>query len=139
MAALLEKKRVLLLMPLIIFVTLQMMFGLVYGALIHHTKVTITNTMSQAVTIHCRDKNTDKGYHVLQPNVGYSLWFIPNPIFKRTLWYCSFDWTEEGHNFDIYVQERDKCQHRICSWLITENGPCRVTNYPKNPECFPWN
>ncbi|CAL0317254.1 unnamed protein product [Lupinus luteus] len=138
MAALLEKRRVVLLMSLIL-VTLQMMIGVVSGALFHQTNVTITNTLSQAVTIHCQDKDTDKGYHVLQPNAGYSLSFIPNPIFKRTLWYCSFGWTEEGHNFDIYVQKRDKCQNGICSWLITENGPCRVTNDPKNPECFPWN
>ncbi|CAL0317257.1 unnamed protein product [Lupinus luteus] len=139
MAALLERKRVLLLMSLTIFVTLQMMFGLVSGAFFRHINVTIRNTMSQAVTIHCRDKDTNKGYHVLQPNAGYNFSLIPNPILKRSLWYCSFEWTEEDHIFDIYVQKRDKCEHDICSWVITEHGPCRVIDDPKNPKCFPWN
>ncbi|KAE9612745.1 putative plant self-incompatibility S1 [Lupinus albus] len=69
----------------------------------------------------------------------YSFKFVANPIFKRSLWYCKFVWTEVFHNFDIYVQTRDeKCENRSCSWIITEQGPCQVTNDPNNPICFQW-
>ncbi|CAL0317251.1 unnamed protein product [Lupinus luteus] len=139
MAGLLEKRSMLLLMSLTILGTLQMMFGVVSGGLIHYTKVTMNNTLSQAVTVHCQDRHNDYGYHVLQPNAGYRITFIANPILKRTLWFCSFGWTEEFHKFDIYVQTRDKCENRRCRWLITEKGPCRRTNDTNNPICYPWN
>ncbi|KAE9612747.1 putative plant self-incompatibility S1 [Lupinus albus] len=139
MVALLENKSVLLLMLLTIFVTLQMMSGVVSGGFFDETKVTITNKLSQALTIHCQDKNNDDGYHVLQPSAGHRFKFFANPFFKKTLWFCSFQWTGESHTFDIYVQKRDKCHDRRCYWLITKHGPCRIIEDYNHPKCFPWN
>ncbi|OIW12408.1 hypothetical protein TanjilG_04157 [Lupinus angustifolius] len=139
MAALLENRNVSLLMSLTIFVTLQMMIGLVNGGIFTETKITITNKMSQVLTIHCRDKNNDDGYHVLQPSAGHRFKFLANPFTKKTLWFCSFQWTGQSHMFDIYVQKRDKCEDHSCSWLITEHGPCHVIHDYNNPECVPWN
>ncbi|KAF1879373.1 hypothetical protein Lal_00005839 [Lupinus albus] len=47
------------------------MSGVVSGGFFDETKVTITNKLSQALTIHCQDKNNDDGYHVLQPSAGH--------------------------------------------------------------------
>ncbi|KAE9612746.1 putative plant self-incompatibility S1 [Lupinus albus] len=144
MGALLEKRSKVLLMSLTIFVTLQMMVGVVSGSFIFKdTHVIITNKLSEVLTLHCQDMKNDLGYHTLQPNSDpYSFKFTANPIFKISLYYCKFVWTGESHNFDIYVQKRDgKCgnSNRECSWIITQQGPCRLTNDPNNPLCYPWN
>ncbi|KAE9612744.1 putative plant self-incompatibility S1 [Lupinus albus] len=140
MGALLEKRSKVLLMSLTIFVTLQMMVGVVSGSFIFKdTHVIITNKLSKEVILHCQDKNTDFGYNTLQPNAEYRFKFVANPFSEKSLWYCSFMWSEGYHNFDIYVQKRDgKCGNRNCSWIITQQGPCRLTNDPNNPICYPW-
>ncbi|KAF1879345.1 hypothetical protein Lal_00005811 [Lupinus albus] len=126
-------------MSLTIFVTLQMMVGVVSGGIFTETKVSITNKLSEAVTIHCKDALYDDGVHILQPTAGHRFQFFANPFAKKTLWFCSFEWTGQFHRFDIYVQKRDKCADRSCIWLITESGPCRVIDDYYNPQCYPWN
>ncbi|CAL0317260.1 unnamed protein product [Lupinus luteus] len=139
MATLLENRSVSLLMSLTIFVTLQMMAGVVYGGIFTQTRITIVNKLSQALTIHCRDKSFEDGFHLLQPTAAHTLQFYRNPFAKKTLWYCTFRWTGHTKRFDIYNQKKTKCEDHSCYWLITEHGPCQVIHDYYNPECVPWN
>ncbi|KAE9612742.1 putative plant self-incompatibility S1 [Lupinus albus] len=123
-----------------LFVTLQMMFGVVCGDLIpSKTRVTITNKMTVPMTIHCKDKHNDDGVYTLQPGESHRFQFYPNPFFRRSLWFCSFQWTGAFHHFDIYDQKRNECDYHKCFWEIREPGvPCRI-NYNDDVFCYPWN
>ncbi|KAE9584593.1 hypothetical protein Lal_00021720 [Lupinus albus] len=142
MAALLVNK-IVLLITVTIFVTLQAMVGVVYGALFD-TRVTMINDILHPVTIHCKDKNHDDGFHILKPGDIHSINFKRAFIIPRALWFCSFKWEGEFHYFDIYVQKRDSCTH--CYWRIQEKAMCRTNpinneniQLPKALPCYAWN
>ncbi|KAE9612736.1 putative plant self-incompatibility S1 [Lupinus albus] len=141
MALLSVNKSVLLFSLITLFVTLQMTFGVVFGGLIPpKTKVIITNNMLEPLTIHCKDKHNDDGVYTLQPGENHRFKFYPNPIFHKTLWFCSFQWTGAFHHFDIYDQKRDRCEYLQCFWKINKPGPCKThTQYDLPFLCYTWN
>jgi len=105
------------------------------------TKITveITNRLNMKVLgLHCKDKDHDLGFIALDVGQTYRFRFYPNYFFARTLYFCHFQWIGELHYFDIYVERRDEyCFHNRCSWVIVENGPCKIK--PISYECFYWN
>ncbi|KAE9612739.1 putative plant self-incompatibility S1 [Lupinus albus] len=76
--------------------------------------------MLKPLTVHCKDKHNDDGVYTLQPGESHRFKFYPNPIFHKTLWFCSFQWTGAFRHFDIYDQKRDKCEHVQCFWEISK-------------------
>ncbi|KAE9612680.1 putative plant self-incompatibility S1 [Lupinus albus] len=136
MATLLVKKNVLLLMLVAISMTLQMMVGVeaIDIGIAKDTSITMFNNISQPLTIHCKEKGYDDGFHTLSPGASYRFTITILRIFPRSLWFCSFNWTGAFHYFDIYVQKRDKgCGRHGCGWYIKKEGPCKIGG-----DCYPW-
>ncbi|KAF1865717.1 hypothetical protein Lal_00021717 [Lupinus albus] len=109
-----------------IFVTLQLMVGVVSGSFLD-TDVTFSNSLLVPITIHCQDKNHDDGDFL---TVKFTRDFL-----TRTLRVCSFKWEKEIHYIDIYVQKRHSCNE--CRWMIRTNGLC--LNIFPDIQCYPWN
>jgi hypothetical protein len=92
-------------------------------------KVTIINNVMvspnhlTSITVHCKSKNDDLGFHTLNFGDRYIFSFHPN-LFGGTLFFCSFTWPEDPrrHYLDIYDQSQDHCDE--CTWLINLNGGC---------------
>ncbi|KAE9584591.1 putative plant self-incompatibility S1 [Lupinus albus] len=116
------------------FVILQLMVGVVSGFFLD-TKVTLHNSLVVPVIVHCKDKNHDDGFHVLNSRDNITIKFKRAFLIRKTLWFCSFKWEKEFHYFDIYDQKRHTCTH--CIWRIRTYGLCLDT-YP-DLICFPWN
>ncbi|OIW12407.1 hypothetical protein TanjilG_04156 [Lupinus angustifolius] len=115
------------------------MASVVYGGLLDNTKITITNKLSQSLTIHCQDKGNDDGYHTLNPNESHRFKFLANPFNKKTLWFCSFKWNGKFHRYDIYDERTNSCYNYNCFWLIKEDGPCQIIHsLNDSPLCFSW-
>ncbi|KAF1879346.1 hypothetical protein Lal_00005812 [Lupinus albus] len=130
------KKNELLLMLVAISMTLQMMVGVeaMNIGFAKDTSITMFNNMSQPLTIHCKEKGYDDGFHIVAPGESYRLTIAILIIVPRSLWFCSFNWTEAFYSFDIYVQKRDKgCGHHGCNWNIKKEGPCKIGG-----DCYPW-
>lgn len=91
------------------------------------------------LTVHCKSKEDDLGIQKILYNGNYSFTFKPN-IWMTTQFFCSFQWKNTFHRFDIYVDERDfeKCND-VCSWQIQANGPCMLNHYTKLFDiCYNW-
>ena len=88
--------------------------------------VQINNTLenNQELTVHCKSKNDDLGFHTLLPKKTYEFSFKRNAFGDGTLFFCSFTWPEEPqlHYFDIYDQKRDDCSK--CFWEVFKFGAC---------------
>ncbi|CAL0317309.1 unnamed protein product [Lupinus luteus] len=133
MAALVNKIVLLSFMLVPIFV---MMDGVESFKFIPRAVIGIENQLPNLkLTIHCKDKYRDNGFHTLAPGENYRFGFITAPFFiKRTQWFCLFSWHGESRNFDIYVEERDDCSY--CQWLIRKSGPCKY--YATHLDCYQW-
>ncbi|KAE9612734.1 putative plant self-incompatibility S1 [Lupinus albus] len=139
MDAILGNKNMVLLMSLTIFVTLQMMVGVVSGGFFENTKITLTNKLPQPVSMHCKDAITDDGPQILVPGEGHRFKFFKAPFIKY-IWSCTFQWNGKVHEYDIYDSRRDNCFEYDCYWLIAENGPCQIVHsLNDSPVCFSWN
>ncbi|KAE9612735.1 putative plant self-incompatibility S1 [Lupinus albus] len=139
MSALLVHKNVLLLMSLITYVTSLMMVGVMSWGLIVKTKVTMTNKISEPLSIHCRDTFNDDGNYTFEEREKHHFKVVLNPFTAKTLWYCSFGWKGAFHGFDIYDKKRDKnCNNSECIWDIFQEGPCRFDPGDNGTTCFQW-
>lgn len=106
--------------------------------------VQIINTLDppSLLRVHCKSKDDDLGFHVLESGKDYQFTFTPSIIIaKTTLFFCNFAWPQQPsvHYLEVYNEDRDgKCQ--LCSWKINAQGGCR---YDKNTRlysrCSPWN
>ncbi|CAL0317261.1 unnamed protein product [Lupinus luteus] len=130
-------KSVLLLMLLTIFVTLQMMAGMVYGKPFDNTKVMITNNMTFPLLVHCRDKFREDGLHNLLAGVSHHIKFYKVPLI-RFIWSCRFEWRDGSGHYNIYDSNRDRCKDYNCFWLINKSGPCQNFHDNKTPVCYSW-
>jgi hypothetical protein len=76
------------------------------------------------LTVHCKSKDDDLGFHTLKLGDRYIFSFNPNFIGGGTLFFCSFTWPEDPrlHYLDIYDEDHDNCND--CTWLINMNGGC---------------
>ncbi|KAE9612732.1 putative plant self-incompatibility S1 [Lupinus albus] len=125
-------KSVVLLMLLTIFVTLQMMAGVVSGGLFNEIKVRVTNKLSTPLLMECKD-----GPHMVLPDDNQRLNFSITPFFTY-IWTCKFEWKKVSHTYNIYDSRRDGC--RNCLWFIKEAGPCKILHkFNSTPVCFSWN
>ncbi|KAF8031451.1 hypothetical protein BT93_D0612 [Corymbia citriodora subsp. variegata] len=89
------------------------------------------------LTVHCKSKNDDLGFHDIATGGTWEFSFRPN-FFGRTLYFCSLSWPGQFRRFDIYVQSRDKCQN--CLRNISPDYPCRLSFKTKEiVQCYPWN
>lgn len=80
------------------------------------------------LTVHCKSKNDDLGFHTLAFGGIYSFRFRPLvfPRWAFTLFFCSFTWKGSPylHYLDIYDEEMDTC--KTCGWKINKNGGCKL-------------
>ncbi|CAB4321818.1 unnamed protein product [Prunus armeniaca] len=92
------------------------------------------------MTVHCKSKDDDLGFHVVPIKGNYGFKFKPN-FWDTTQFFCSFKWGTEFHYFDIYIYERDSrlCADNECMWSIRPNGPCRWDSTFRSYLCHEWN
>ncbi|CAL0317312.1 unnamed protein product [Lupinus luteus] len=137
MATLLNKIELSWFMLVTIFVTLQMMNSVESFNILPRANVVLINKLdNDELAFHCKDRVRDDGFHALSPNQKYSFGFTLDVILNRTLWFCSFEWQKQTHQFDIFIQMRDKCT--TCEWSIHQEGPCRFVPETRSDICFPW-
>lgn len=108
----------------------------------HKVRVLIINNLSGGLdlTVHCKSKNDDLGFHLLPPQGQYQFTFRPKFLWRTTLFFCSFQWNGGFHYFDIYDQKRDMDVCRNCMWSIVQDGPCRFSDSRKVFDlCEKWN
>ncbi|KAK2633121.1 hypothetical protein EUGRSUZ_L00538 [Eucalyptus grandis] len=79
------------------------------------THVEIINDLpgGTTLTIHCKSKDNDLGIQHIRSSWGFS--FQPS-ISGRTLFFCTFAWSDQFQRFDIYVQGRDQ---NFCTQWVT--------------------
>ncbi|CAN1145019.1 S-protein homolog 5 [Linum perenne] len=101
-------------------------------------KVTVHNKLTSHdwLQFHCKSKNDDLGTHTLKNNYRYRFSFNNNP-WGTTQFYCSFQWGEGVHWFDIYIEGRDSGRCIECNWDIMESGPCLIKDNWRS--CYNWN
>jgi len=90
------------------------------------------------ITLHCKSKDDDLGFHTLKLEESYMFSFKPRFPFG-TLFFCSFTWKESPqlHYIDIYDFKRDKCKH--CTWRMNKGGGCRDSDGTGAfDDCRPW-
>jgi hypothetical protein len=93
-------------------------------------RVTIENNVRApnptTMTVHCKSKDDDLGYHTVIFGQSYMFSFKPIvfPIKVATLFFCSFTWPQDPslHYLDVYDENKDTC--RNCSWTINVDGGC---------------
>ncbi|KAE9612776.1 putative plant self-incompatibility S1 [Lupinus albus] len=121
-----------------IFVTMHMMDGVESGFL-PRAEIAISNKIPKLdLVFHCKDKSRDDGFHSLAPDQRYKFGFSIDVFLNHTLWFCSFQWFNEFHYFDIFSQKRDNCRTN-CEWIIHRKGPCRLVSENLTDLCYPWN
>ncbi|KAF7851098.1 hypothetical protein BT93_L4559 [Corymbia citriodora subsp. variegata] len=118
----------------IILTLLQACIGDVY--LPAKTRVQIFNSLPGEVTltVHCKSKDDDLGFHQIPPNGSWEFHFKANFV-GSTLFFCSMQWSDQFHYFDIYIEKRDydRCKY-VCPWYVRPSGPCF-----NNTDCENWN
>ncbi|KAI3461239.1 hypothetical protein Pfo_017902 [Paulownia fortunei] len=75
------------------------------------------------MNVHCRSREDDLGYHVLEVG-GATQWSFTVNFWGTTLFYCDVQWGDSNwYHFDAYDVERDnyRCKS-ICRWMISKNG-----------------
>jgi len=93
------------------------------------------------LTVHCKSKDDDLGFHTIKFREIYMFSFRPNVIPDlNTLFWCSFTWkgSPYRHYLDIYDERWDDCIH--CNWKINNtNGGCKVLKEgPNYDQCLHW-
>lgn len=103
--------------------------------------VHITNALGPNVdlTVHCKSKDDDLGARLLHNGDGFEFSFNLN-IFGTTLFFCSFQWGNEFHRFDVSKPGGPNCRRPYpCVYNIVSGGPCLFNNYTNQYDpCFPW-
>ncbi|OAY55429.1 hypothetical protein MANES_03G153500v8 [Manihot esculenta] len=103
--------------------------------------VNITNNLGANIelNVHCKSKDNDLGQQLLPYKGFWYFKFHPN-FWATTLFYCSMNWEQISHSFDIYVDARDNLKCDVCQWSIQATGPCRLNGTSQKYDiCFPWN
>ncbi|XP_022138779.1 S-protein homolog 5 [Momordica charantia] len=109
-------------------------------ALSARASVNITNILEshQQLTVHCKSKDDDLGFHQLPPLISYAFDFRPN-VWISTLFFCSFQWPGSFHYFEIYNQKRDEDLCTLCLWIVGEKGLCLYNSKTlKYDICYTW-
>ncbi|KAM6544725.1 hypothetical protein CsatB_025461 [Cannabis sativa] len=102
------------------------------------TVKTTNGLVDTDLTLHCKSKNDDIGAQLLHYNDSFQFSFTPN-VWGTTLFFCSFQWKDELHWFDIFKMKKRKILY-LNEWLVHPNGPCQFD--PATYQytlCYPWN
>ncbi|AES78431.1 putative plant self-incompatibility S1 [Medicago truncatula] len=105
----------------------------------HDVEVTIINDLATQstptnLTLHCKSKDDDLGFHTLTIGEKYTFSFKPSYVFwKSTLFFCSFTWpgNPDRHYIEVYKQRRDGCENR--EWKMIKTGGYLWGQF------YPWN
>ena len=126
-------------MLLTIFVALQFQYGESNPFRKKRVFVYITSNLTDTeLGLHCKDIDTDFGYHKLKFGETYNFSFKPVIFLENKLYFCGFHCLKEFQYFDIYIEVRDdKTCKGECRWTINKSGPCNVRDV--DTECFNWN
>jgi len=103
--------------------TLAYFWGKVTVTIINDVRPVSTPTN---ITLHCKSKDNDLGFHTLEFGGNYMFSFKPTLIpWETTLFFCSFTWLGSPylHYFVIYDFKRDDCKN--CKWKINKLGGCK--------------
>lgn len=97
--------------------------------------VIITNGLDQNLTLHCKSRDDDLGFHYVSPASNWDFRFRTS-FFDSTLFFCSFQWSNQFHYFDVYDHVRDgkRCK-RECPWTVGPTGLCLYGT----GKCYEWN
>ncbi|GAB2275211.1 hypothetical protein Dimus_009973 [Dionaea muscipula] len=89
------------------------------------------------LNIHCKSKDDD--LHAQKVPYQQMYWFSFHPnILGTTLFFCGFQWQNQAHSFDVYVEAEDNCNEKnICLWYVRPTGPCLVVD-SDHLRCFDW-
>ncbi|RDX82151.1 S-protein-like 2, partial [Mucuna pruriens] len=86
------------------------------GFALEKTHVYIKNSLGVDLLIHCKSRDNDLGVQLLHPNDTFGFGFRVN-LFGTTLFYCSFQWGNDFHWFDIFIANRDDyCVQNSAEW-----------------------
>ena len=102
--------------------------------------VNITNVLKShnQLIVHCKSGDDDLGIHRLPSLISYAFSFRPN-IFGKTLFFCSFQWPNSFHFFEIYKDSRDKWLCDLCMWIVGEKSICMFNGGTKKYDiCYAW-
>ncbi|KAL5542501.1 hypothetical protein UlMin_010211 [Ulmus minor] len=111
------------------------------------TYIKIVNGNNTPLTVHCKSKNEDLGFHYLGQLEDYRFNFRTNLLgMTNALYFCRMMWNNNCHYFVIYDQIRDEKQGNNFCYVITPKGPCKCNcpiletcqTYDRNI-CFDWN
>jgi hypothetical protein len=120
-----------------LFVLILLSMHIVHGFSTRHVNILNSLENNLYLTVHCKSKDDDLGFHLLQNGQSYSFQFDDN-FFGTTQYFCSFRWPSEFYYFDIYIFKRDDQRCVTCNWSIKKSGPC--LNLPDKPAvCYGWN
>ncbi|KAK9292956.1 hypothetical protein L1049_020938 [Liquidambar formosana] len=90
------------------------------------------------LTINCKEKNNDLGWHQISYREMYE-WHFRINLWRTTLFWCNLSWHKSGvtyyGSFKIYDAERDEGRCAIlCDWKIRPTGLYAYTNEIGNYE-----
>lgn len=103
--------------------------------------IQLTNNLPGDVTltIHCKSKNDDRGFHELAPGGHWEFQFRTN-FWGTTLYFCSFAWPGNFHYYDIYTENDPRPNCHKCFWSVLPDGPCLLnTDTKEYAFCGHWN
>lgn len=74
------------------------------------------------MNIHCRSREDDLGYHVLEAGAA-TQWSFNVNILGTTLFYCDVQWGNSNwFHFDAYDAKRDNSRCKsVCRWMISDD------------------
>lgn len=82
------------------------------------------------MNIHCRSREDDLGYHVLEGG-GATDWSFNVNLLGTTLFYCDVQWGDSvWFHFDAFDANRDsrRCK-TVCRWMISDDQGLMLFGY----------
>lgn len=88
-----------------------------------HTLHFINEIPNSQITLRCRSKEDDLGFHTLKTHDDYHFKFCQQ-FFGRTLYACDVKWADKKasfHGFDIELGQ-EWCVEYVCKWTMMPDG-----------------
>ncbi|XP_050216280.1 S-protein homolog 5-like [Mercurialis annua] len=104
----------------------------------HHVHIRNDIGANIDLTVHCKSKNDDLGYHLLHPQEIFEFSFKPN-IWGSTLFFCSFAWADQFKYFTIFKGGFYTSFCQDCFWMVHVDGLCLLKENSGAPgACLKW-
>ncbi|XVF61739.1 hypothetical protein PTKIN_Ptkin08bG0154700 [Pterospermum kingtungense] len=96
--------------------------------------VHISNGLSnnEKLTIHCKSKDDDLGWHVIPTSQEWN-WTFKTNFFGSTLYWCNMYWSNHYGAFDVFWENHAllvMCNFKECFWSARDDG-LYTENLPK--------